>query len=530
MGNDLIGEAFSRSQEKLFKHVDRDYGLRGLLSSCDGLQMETNLRDIIFYQATFRECDWFDCDLTNVSANGSLFNGNHFYGSKVDNASLQNCSFSEDIFHNCTFHGSNLTQSTLFYSAIEGSSIHGCAFVSTFFDRTILRNCRITSSNFELSHFNQSILENLDLSNLTLKYTFFNDVRMQGVTLPFLQMPYTFNGLQYVFKTDDEITFESRSSKSKTMSRKEYMDMIMDFIVFFEGRQEYFPLANCCDVIDNHKKALSTNKTGIIESIARRDFRSLYYYCLQATLILRADQYMRTNIYEEINGYLHEMSLTPAEYYQFGNYYPRIKKLLLDNPAELPTLSITMKTNIGDSDFESLGLFIHLLENVSLESSERLSGKHLEIRRNSPAIIDFILSGNLNDLISFLRTTYILLQPILQDSANVATVLQFIGSSVKNIRQSRKEKRKSQCEKRTLSEEKRDREILKSREEIEDLHIINVSNSEVLPAIKREGLTNETLKYIKELVDRSVRVTELLVEVQKADKELLDVLTQQLLI
>jgi uncharacterized protein YjbI with pentapeptide repeats len=386
--------------------------------------MDTDLRNIAFYNASFKKCKWYGCDLTNSSANGNVFSENDFQSSHIDGVSMQHCRFSEEIFHNCTFRGSNFTHSTFHYSILKDCEIRGCSFREVLFNNVILNNNKISSSDFELCRFQNTRLENINLSSLNLKYSFFEHIIMHKVTLPFLQMPYTFNGLQFVFKTDDEIDFESREKEENgTISHKRYTRMLPDLIAFFKKRQEYFPLANCYDVKGDSKRAQESNKTGIKQSVLSRDFRSLYYYCLQAACVLKCTQENRTEIYKNINHDLQEISLSSAEYYQFGYYFPMIKKLLLDNPGGKPTLSVSMRTNIEPSDYEGLGYFLHLLETFQDTDTLRLDGQHIEVRRNSPAIIDWLSSGGTETLFALLKKTYSVLQPIFQDTANIVTIM-----------------------------------------------------------------------------------------------------------
>ena len=412
------------TEESIYKHIKNDYNRKNQFSACNNVNMDTDLRNIVFYNASFKKCKWYGCDLTNSSANGNVFSENDFLNSHIDNVSMQHCRFSEEVFHNCTFRGSNFTHSTFHYSMFKDCEIHGSSFREALFNNVVLNNNKISSSDFELCRFQNTRLENLDLSSLNLRYSFFEHITMHKVTLPFLQMPYTFNGLQFVFKTDDEIDFESREKEENgTISYKRYTRMLPDLIAFFQKRQEYFPLANCYDVKGDSKRAQESNKTGIKQCVLSRDFRLLYYYCLQAACVLKCTQKNRAEIYKNINHDLQGIPLSSAEYYQFGYYFPMIKKLLLDNPGDKPTLSVSMRTNIEPSDYEGLGYFLHLLETLQDTDKLRLDGQHIEVRRNSPAIIDWLSSGGAETLFALLQKTYSVLQPILQDAANIVTIM-----------------------------------------------------------------------------------------------------------
>ena len=61
---------------------------------------------------------------------------------------------------------------------------------------------------------------------------------MKNVCLPFIQMPYTFNGLQYIFNTSDDIKISSHDSSTKFIKLETYKEMIQDFIIFFNVKNQ----------------------------------------------------------------------------------------------------------------------------------------------------------------------------------------------------------------------------------------------------------------------------------------------------
>jgi uncharacterized protein YjbI with pentapeptide repeats len=541
------------SEDNIYKHIKNDYNRKNKFSACNNVKMDADLKNIIFYNASFKKCKWFGCDLTNSSANGNVFSQNDFQNSHIDNVSMQHCRFSEEVFYNCTFRGSNFTHSTFHYSILENCEIHGCSFREALFSHIKLINNKITSSDFELCRFQNTRFENINLSSLNLRYSFFEHITMHKVTLPFLQMPYTFNGLQFVFQTDDEIDFESREKEENgTISYKRYTRMLPDLIAFFQERQEYFPLANCYDVHGDSKRAQESNITGIKQCVLSRDFRLLYYYCLQAACILRCTQKTRAEIYKKINHDLQGISLSPAEYYQFGYYFPMIKKLLLDNPGDKPTLSVSMRTNIETSDYEGLGYFLHLLETLQDTDTLHLDGQHIEVRRNSPAIIDWFSSGGAETLFALLQKTYSVLQPLLQDTANIVTIMGLtailnpkftplipekktnktftdsVRSDITTSTDSSKAKMEGQNEKNLTETHK----INMLRNEIKnffqpDIESVDkrflIPDTVTVPSIKKKKLTQR----INELQRRGIQILDLNVQILDGEKNILEHLYQQ---
>jgi uncharacterized protein YjbI with pentapeptide repeats len=421
-----------KSEKEIYQHISRDYNKRGELALCEGITMNRDLKNILFYQAFFTDCKWHNCDLTQASANGATFRYNDHVNSKIDYASLQYCNFFQDVFHDCSMQGSNFTQSTFFNTGLDDCLILGTSFMNAVFHRCIIKNCKIKSSNFELCRFQDVKMEDLDLSNLNFRFSYLKNVHMNNVILPFIQIPYTFNGLQYVFQTRDNIYFESHANKEKRIGLESYKKLIDHLISFFSKQQSFFPLANCYDVKGDQESAKQANKNGVIESVICKDFSSLYYYCIQASTVLELSYDERKALYQTINDNIPK-NLSPIDNFQFGQYFPLVKQLLFDNPHNRPVMTLSIQTNITINNSPELGILLGVIESAANSSTIQLDGQHIEVRRNSPALIGLTCSGDVMALLQTLENIWKILSPILQDIANFATIAGMLAALYKYI-------------------------------------------------------------------------------------------------
>ncbi len=525
MFEDFSPEKINNAEANIYKHIFRDFNIKGQLNSGQGVdEIPKDLKGTIFYQAMFESEVWNNCDLTNVSGNGTIFRDNDFYKSKIDNVSMQYCSFTKDIFQNCSFKGSNFANSTFTYCAIQDSNIYGCSFLGTEFYSGILRNIKVSSSNFELCRFRKIFLENIDLRQLTLNYAFFEDVTMKNICLPFIQMPYTFNGLQYIFSTSDNITISSHDNSTKVIELEEYKEMIRDFIVFFNAKNQYFPLTNCYIVQDEIELAISCNETGIKKSAVLHDFRSLYFFCIQASQILKMPREKRVLLYSEINTILSNAQLTEGEYHQFYLYFPMIKKLLFDTPNDNPVLTLTIHTNIEPADYDKLSVLLDALEKATKECGISLDSKHIEIRHNSPNVIDFFSSGQFYDLISNFQSVFYILRPIIADIASVITIGGAIGKTGKFISNRINKKNRKKCKGQSSSE------IIKLRKELNKLLAHNGEIYEQSPSynVSIENTVFKKLTNVKDNLQKSgIIITNLEIQFLDGKEDILDALYRQ---
>lgn len=520
MFEDFSIEQINISKKNIFKHILRDFNMKDQLSRGQNSdEMPKDLRSTIFYQQIFNSAIWNNCDFTDVSGNGTIFRENDFFNSDLKNVSFQYCSFSDSIFQSSLFEGSNFANSTFALFAIQDSKIYGCSFVGTEFYSGILRNTAVLSSNFELCRFRKMLFENLDLRQLTLNYAIFENITMKNVCLPFLQIPYTFNGLQYVFNTTDSISFSSHSSSRNSINLEEYKEMISDFIIFFNDRNQYFPLTNCYIVQNKIEMAIACNETGVKISAELHDFRSLYFYCIQASQILKISKEKRILLYSDINTLLSNATLSGGEYHQFRLYFPRIKNLLFDVPKNNPVMTLKIYTNIEPNDYKKLSILLQALENVTSECNISLDSKHIEIRHNSPNVIDFFSSGQIRDLITSLQNIYEILEPII---SNLASVITLGGAAGKFIKNPNLKKRNTLCKKQEYWS------IVKLRKELNRLYLNDTLSQEKYTAINTQKDLLCKFADIKENLKYSgIIISALEIQFLDGKEDILDTFYQQ---
>lgn len=151
-----------------------------------------------------------------------------------------------------------------------------------------------------------------------------------------------------------------------------------------------------------YELAEQANEAGVINSASLKDFRKLYFYCVQATQELNVTKTKRSKLYNKINKALMSVKLNRAEYQEFRHYFPMIKELMFDNPHNNPTLLISLHTNINSDDFDNLSILMRILDELSEECGVKLDSKHIEIRHNSPNVVDWLPVGNIDQLLQLL--------------------------------------------------------------------------------------------------------------------------------
>lgn len=106
---------------------------------------------------------------------------------------------------------------------------------------------------------------------------------------------------------------------------------------------------------------------------------------------------------------------------------------MFDTPNDNPIMTLTIHTNINPEDYEKLAVLLSALESATQECGRFLDSKHIEIRHNSPNIVDLFASGSFEELIKAFQHVYFILLPVIADLASIITLGGAVGTAGKLI-------------------------------------------------------------------------------------------------
>ena len=216
--------------------------------------------------------------------------------------------------------------------------------------------------------------------------------------------------------------------------------------------------------------------------------------------------------------------MTEGEYHQFYLYFPMIKKLLFDTPNDNPVLTLTIHTNIEPNDYNKLSTLLDALEKATNECGISLDSKHIEIRHNSPNVIDFFSSGEFYDLISNIKSVFYVLKPIIADIASVITIGGAIETTGKLI-SNKIGKRQAKTRKKEFSSE-----VVTLRKELDRLLANNGESYKQSPScnVNIENIFLEKLVGVKNDLQKSgIIITNLEIHFLDGKEDILDALYHQ---
>jgi uncharacterized protein YjbI with pentapeptide repeats len=389
--NTIISEAeFQKSVENLLTHSKNKsrFKKNPTLISTGGIDSSNysnkSLRRSYFAQKKFNQAVF-----QNSGSAGSHFSLCHFNDCKIRNANFQECTFYGGSIQNNI--KSNAVVNSNFNNSLftNGFEINNCIFEHCVFHGTAFIDCIIQSATFfsstlEDTLFSEVFLKNVTFSDLNIDYSVFENVQMQQVILPFSQICYSFGLLPYLMHTTDKVYISSPDAECGYISKESYLELISDFLIYYTGTKDYFPLANIYLAFGENDCARDVIKKGILSAITSYDFMRIKYLCKLIYSYPVFNYHERKSIYDFINTKISFSDTDARLQYNYSVYRDEINNYLLNNSKQdFLTSEIDITTNINFNDNVRLGNLLSTLE-IAIENTKSSEGEHsISIRHNS---------------------------------------------------------------------------------------------------------------------------------------------------
>lgn len=355
-----------------------------------------NLNHSILEYVTIEECNF---ELAAIT--GSIYRHCSFVNNLLKEADFEFCEFAECDFWskdpiNCSYNNSNFISSN-FYNII----FDACTFTSAYFENCHFRGGKISYSTLENSIFKNCFFENVDLSKLNMDYIELDNPHMNNVVLPMSQIPFMYGCLKYLLETDHNVKISK--GKNRSMTPQEYFEKVIPLMKrHFEDTKQFFPLANIHLALGEYNDATHVLKEGVSISVENKDFRMLKYYCY----LIAKSGYFRPDalhmFYNNICRLSPQGEGTLNEQRNYTRHIGEIKSILF-NRNPMPSLRLTMRTNIISQNVEKLS---HVLEAIFKISKTDIgygtNQIEMLVSENSPLIIEVHLNGTEESLMTVL--------------------------------------------------------------------------------------------------------------------------------
>lgn len=240
--------------------------------------------------------------------------------------------FSQSNFTNCIFNGFKLSSSGLLQ----------CLFNNCKFERGCLE-----SSTMEGSRFLGGVMSEYDLSHMNVEFIELSDVLLKNVSFPFYQFPYIIGMADYILDRNDTITLCTDDLK---ISMQEYIDQFSNLILFYEDKNEYFPICNLQIAANDPEAAQKSLLMGIDSSLEKTDFRMIKYYCRLAQRHNLLDEVTAQRILNKMEDELTKEHLLPEQLNESITHVGEIREIIKHEKRNKIHYNFRIRTNINKND------------------------------------------------------------------------------------------------------------------------------------------------------------------------------------
>lgn len=419
-------------------------------------------------QSFFQNCCFENANFKHAGLAGSVFIDCTIFPCEFTDTNFQSCDFRKCSFKNIELNYTRMNKSSFYKTTFTNCIFNSVSINDAIFEKCKFIDCQWTIS-VENTIFKNTELENVRFKSMNFEFATFDKIKAKNVKFPFPTIPFIYNGLEYFYNTADDIRVTS-AKKEEGLTVQEYLLNIGDLEKFYITTQNYFPIINIYIAQKRFTEAFDAVVRGIELSIKTRSFRMLKYYCKQIKYIESITVHQRQSLYYFILNKISQCELKSFEKEALNLYLPEVKSLLFTEARD-ERLQILVTTNIEETEFEKLSIFMSVLDSFLKDKCTY----SLELRHNSPfqGLYDLLTSpDNIGLIISGLDLIF---------SVTLGCI-----SAIREHKKELKEKEKLECEK--YNQKLSDNDI-----KIQDVYVINGGNV----YINTQSISDGNIYFIK---------------------------------
>jgi len=385
------------SSEKLASSIDPSYFMEHMMPfKC----VENEMYQTDFSPRTIKEHYFLSTSFQNV-----VFTGTNAYGASFDKCTLDKCKISDANFKGSKFTDSRINVessassfelSDFSNAKIYGSDMSGCSFSDAYFSNAEIADSKFVHSEFIATIFDRVTFKNCDFAKTNLDYAEFSNVSFSDVTLPYWGILHTTKGLPEILSCS-KLLFSSPDS-SRYVGLEKYLEEVQLLYPYFYKSRDFISLVNLYLFYGRQREAYDSLIEGLRDACQYRQYKQMKHLCRIASFnrFFSRDQLRQLYLLIENN-----LSRSEMSYMEYKNYLLELdsaKRLLIDNPFDRDSMSITLETKISNDDYRRISSLLMQIDNTLAEYVPQVIS-YIEVRHNSPIEIVINASGLLAQLI-----------------------------------------------------------------------------------------------------------------------------------
>lgn len=384
--NKLVNKSLKEIKNNLSMHVNNKYLFReDQIRVYNGAYFDeaTDWSSKNMRRIYFSDCRFLNVNLRSTGFTGSIFKNCSFKDEILEFTIFDEALFIDCCFYNCSLKANSFCKSQFSNCKMVQMELDACFFTDVVFDGFDFIDCKISDIIWENARFKKCVFNNVILQKLNLEFTYFMDIHFSNTAIPFASLPFVFGGLEYLINTDDDVYIKTvhPEYKNQKLSKKEYLDLVPDLLMFYEKSLNYFPLANIYLALGKTEEGINAIKNGLEFWFNLHNFKIMYYFCDLAN-IYNFSINDRKNIFfiiQKCNSWILDNENWNNQT-KWNLQQHKMRECLL-NSQDIPYVTLEFITSIGNDDYKLLGEFMQTIEKLLLPSNSYYS---LELRHNSP--------------------------------------------------------------------------------------------------------------------------------------------------
>lgn len=393
----------SHVNDKMIFTIDTEKPIKGVHISED---MYKQIRR----QSHYIDCTFSNCNFNSVGFSGTRFVDCQFGINNYSGANMTSCEFNNVMFE--TMEPDKIEMKRVAFNKsifsdcrFQDVDILSCRFMDTVFNNCIFIRSKMRLCSLENARFVDCQFMEMNFITGNMSYSEFSGGTYKNCVCSFHSLPSAFGLLKNLNKSSNANYVYSANVKSNRISLLEYIDLLPMFETYYLYYEKYFPLANIYSFEGKNDMSFTAVRQGILHCVQKKDFRMLKYFCKLVFVNEIFTEKHRKELFDLLQEWISNETLSLSEYYQFQMAEPEIRRNLLNNNYEKPTIHFYIDTNIDSDEYEKHNYFLREIDSIMKECV--FQSKFIEVRHNSPYRDTLtVICENLNQVSQILNMIY----------------------------------------------------------------------------------------------------------------------------
>lgn len=381
-GKDVFGEKINLSDCDFDATYDTNRINKSSFTNCRFIN--TPFVGVSSAYSTYKNCLFRECETKNTNFTFCNFSLSHIYGSEKHTNWIAN-DFSYSMFDGTQIENIFFEGTPFYQASFNGANLNNLAFKHCCFDSALFVNAKVQNIDFSNIEMLLCNFENAEIINS--KFTIIMLLNNFGL----LQLYIEGSGVKVVLGQED------------IMTKKDVLNKIEKMIPLFWANHNFFSLCNIYLNLYSIDIAYKVLLECLEVAVKDFDFEQINHLCKLAVYSKKFPIEYLNCVYKFIDEKIDTSILDYSNTKRYLRCNDEIKYLLQINPQQQPTLYLSLKTAINDTD--EIGCLLKGIERTIKEMDNSVNPLY-NIQKHSPYEVILIICAATTTLLPIAQFFY----------------------------------------------------------------------------------------------------------------------------